>query len=142
MQDPSDLIYQVENEPSIQLIRSIKIQKNKRLVMKFSSDSQNVESDQSVDNSQYYRKQFLESYSMFTTKNSIPGKFKSLNQPSYSETYKAKLASIRKIKSFRLDDEIYSQDEEESLPKELMKVNFQFRQDAIINVQKILNQKK
>ncbi|CAD8092715.1 unnamed protein product [Paramecium sonneborni] len=142
MQDPSSLNFQVEAEPSIQKIRSIQIQKKKSLVMKLSTDSENVESDQSVDNSQYYRKQFLDSYSMFTTKNSIPGKFKSLNQKSNSVTYKAKLASIRKIKSFRLDDNIDSQDEEESLPKELMNVDFQFRQDAIINVQKILQQKK
>ncbi|CAD8088976.1 unnamed protein product [Paramecium sonneborni] len=142
MKDPQGLNCQVEVEPSIQEIRSIKIQKKKRLVMKFSTDSENVESDQSVDNSQIYRKQFLESYSMFTTKNSITGKFKSLNLKSNSVIYKTKLTSIRKIKSFRLDDEIDSQDEEESLPKELMNVNFQFRQDAIINVQKILQQKK
>ncbi|CAD8087199.1 unnamed protein product [Paramecium primaurelia] len=142
MQDTEYLNYYVEAEPNIQPIKSIQIQKKKRLVMKFSSDSENLESDQSVDNSQYQRQQFLESYSLFTTKNSIPAKFQSLNQPSNSVTYKAKLASIRKIKSFRLDDDTYSQDEEESLPKELMKVNFQFRQDAIINVQKILQQKK
>ncbi|CAK85606.1 unnamed protein product (macronuclear) [Paramecium tetraurelia] len=142
MQDAQFLNYQVEAEPNIQPIRSIKIQQKKGLMMIFSSDSENLENDLRVDNSQYYRKQCQESYSLFTTKNSLSGKLKTLTQPSNSITSKAKLASIRKIKSFRLDEDAQSQDEEESLPKDFMKVNFQFKQDLIINVQKILQQKK
>ncbi|CAD8173348.1 unnamed protein product [Paramecium pentaurelia] len=130
----------LESEPSIQQVKSIQIQSNKyktqRNVSQFESES--FDSIKSVFNSDYDQKPIFDSQSRISTSNTIYKKNKRIQGFYNSQNVNQKLAQRKRIQSFRLDQEVQSYDEEESLPENLMDVNLYFRQDAIVSVQKIL----
>ncbi|CAD8076019.1 unnamed protein product [Paramecium primaurelia] len=129
----------LESEPSIQQVKSIQIQSNKyktqRNVSQFESES--FDSIKSVFNSDYDQKPIFDSQSRISTSNTIK-KNKRIQGFYNSQNVNYKLAQRKRIQSFRLDQEVQSYEEEESLPENLMDVNLYFRQDAIVSVQKIL----
>ncbi|CAD8203868.1 unnamed protein product [Paramecium pentaurelia] len=130
----------LEEEPSIQKVKSIQMQVNKYRIQsktnKFESES--FDSSKSVFNSDYDPKPIFETQSRYSIANSIYKKNKMMQKLYNSQNVNQKLAQRQRIQSFRLDEDIYSFEEEESLPENLMDVNLYFRQDAIVSVQKIL----
>ncbi|CAK66262.1 unnamed protein product (macronuclear) [Paramecium tetraurelia] len=134
----------LESEPSIQQVRSIQIQSSKyktqRKVSQFESES--LDSVKSVFNSDYDQKPIFESSSRMSTANTIHKKNRRVYGFQNSQNVNQKLAQRKRIQSFRLDEDVQSYEEEESLPEKLMDVDLYFRQDAIVSVQKILETKR
>ncbi|CAK83711.1 unnamed protein product (macronuclear) [Paramecium tetraurelia] len=134
----------VEQEPSIQQIKSIRVQSNHYSI---SNQQQKVESDsldtlQSIFDSEQEQRLIFETISNISTTNTIKQKKKKLKRVCQANSFRAKLAQRTRIQSFRLDEEACSQDEEESLPQNLMQVDLQFREEAIFSVQKIIETRK
>ncbi|CAD8126064.1 unnamed protein product [Paramecium sonneborni] len=130
----------LEQEPSIQQVKSIQIQVNKytnqRKVSQFESES--FDSIRSVFNSDCDPKPIFETQSRISTNNTIQKKSMKMSRLFNSQNVNQILAQRKRIQSFRLDQDVQSYEEEESLPEKLMDVDLYFRQDAIVSVQKIL----
>ncbi|CAD8152530.1 unnamed protein product [Paramecium octaurelia] len=131
----------LEEEPSIQKVKSIQMQVNKYTIQKKTNqfESESLDSSKSVFNSDYDPKPIFETQPRYYTTNSIYKKNKMIDRLSNAQNVNQKLAQRKRIQSFQLDEDAYSFEEEESLPDNLMDVNLYFRQDAIVSVQKILS---
>ncbi|CAD8212758.1 unnamed protein product [Paramecium pentaurelia] len=134
----------IEQEPSIQQIKSIRISFNHYSIsnQQMQKESDSLDTFQSIFDSELEQRVIFESISNISTTNTINQKKKKLKRVCQANSFKARLAQRTRIQSFRLDEEACSQDEEESLPQNLMEVDLQFREEAIFSVQKIIETRK
>ncbi|CAD8115832.1 unnamed protein product [Paramecium primaurelia] len=134
----------IEQEPSIQQIKSIRISSNHYSIsnQQMQKESDSLDTFQSIFDSELEQRVIFESISNISTTNTINQKKKKLKRVCQANSFKARLAQRTRIQSFRLDEEACSQDEEESLPQNLMEVDLQFREEAIFSVQKIIETRK
>ncbi|CAD8127587.1 unnamed protein product [Paramecium sonneborni] len=133
----------VEQEPKIQQIKSIRVQANRYYTQKQQEEeSESLDTLQSVFNSEQELKGIFESLSNISTTNTIKLKKKKQKGVYNGNSFKTRLAKKTKMQSFRLEEEACSQDEEESLPQNLIDVDLQFREEAIFSVQKIIESRK
>ncbi|CAD8213768.1 unnamed protein product [Paramecium octaurelia] len=134
----------IEQEPSIQQIKSIRVQSNRYSIsnQQLQAESDSLDTLQSIFDSEQEQRLIIETISNISTTNTINQKKKKLKRVCQANSFKAKLAQRTRIQSFRLDEEACSQDEEESLPQNLMQVDLQFREEAIFSVSKIIETRK
>ncbi|CAD8108453.1 unnamed protein product [Paramecium sonneborni] len=106
-------------------------------VRQFESDY--FDSLESIFNSDYDPQPIFETQQRISSTNTTQKKSIKMSSLFNSPNVNQKLAQRKRIQSFRLDQDVQSYEEEDSLPEKLIDVDLYFRQDAIVSVQKILD---